>query len=407
MKSSSIKKAKSEHLLTVKVTAKEMADFWERAIDKIKPRIKIDGFREGRAPSDLIVKKVGRETVEAEALDIAISDTYFMAISEHKLLPVANPKIEIKKQVVVDPKDQSEEVVLEYTAVVSVIPVVTIPGLNKIRVKKEEPKEPTEEEVQKVLDYLRQQKASMKPVERAIKKGDWADIGYKGSVNGVAKEAMANEHHPLIVGEGNLIPGFEDEVIGLSKGDKKSFRITFPKDYHAKDVAGKKADFDVTVHEVKEVILPAFDVTFSKDFGYGDPAEMKKAIKDNLDREKKEESENKLREDVLKQLDKHVKADIPEVMFEQELDRMLHELKHKVEDQKLPWDAYLKQIKRTEEELKKELQPQAEKNVRLGLALGTVVKEQGIEVKDEKEAVTAAIDWLVKLASGKIKAKNS
>lgn len=402
MKSSVVSKPHALRILTIKVTKSEMAHFTEHALDSLRGQVKVDGFRAGRVPNDILIKQIGQPTVEAEALQHALGDTYFMAVKEHGLQPIDNPKIDVTKQITVPTEDTADDaVVLEYTAAVSVVPEITLPNLDKLAVEQKQPAEPTDEEVETVLMYLRRQKAMFKELDRAAANGDWVDIGYEGTVGGVAKDGMKNEHHPMVLGEGNLIPGFEENVVGMKKGDKKTFSVRFPKDYHQKEVANARAEFTVTVHDVKEVILPPYDAEFTKAFGFDDPEKMREAIANNLRQERATEEQNRTKDAVLAQLDKGLKVDMPLALYEQEVERMVTDLKKQVEGNKLGWDQYLVQVKRTEEQLRQELRPQAESHVRIGLALGMIVKEQKIEVKDDKQAATAAIDWLVTKATTK------
>lgn len=402
MKSSVTTKPHSSRILTIKVTKGEMAHFIEHALDHLRDQVKVDGFRAGRVPNDVLIKQVGQSVVDAEALQHALADTYFLAIKEHNLQPIENPNINVTKQVTApDPDADDETVVLEYAATVSVLPEITLPNLDRLAVESKQPAEPTADEIETVLTYLRRQKAIFKELDRPVEKGDWCDIGYSGTVGGVAKDGMKNDHHPILVGDGNLIPGFEDNLVGMKKGETKTFSIRFPKDYHQKDVANARAEFTATIHDIKEVVLPPFDPEFTSAFGFDDPDKMREAIANNLRQERGEEEKNRLREAVLAQLDKGLKVDMPPSLYEQEVDRMVADLKKQVEGNKLSWEQYLAQIKRTDEQLRAELRPQAESHVRIGLALGLIVKEQKIEVKDDKQAATAAIEWLVKKATTK------
>jgi len=379
-----------------------MTHFTEHALDNLRTQVKVDGFRTGRVPNDVLIKQVGQSVVDAETQQHALADTYFLAVKEHSLQPIENPNINVTKQVTApDPAADDDTVVLEYTATVIVLPEITLPNLDKLAVEQKQPADPTPEEVETVLTYLRRQKAIFKELDRPVEKGDWCDIGYAGTVGGVAKDGMKNEHHPILVGDGNLIPGFEENLIGMKKGETKTFPIRFPKGYHQKELANARAEFTVTVHEVKEVVLPPFDPEFTSAFGFDDPEKMREAIANNLRQERAEEELNRVREEVLAQLDRGLKVDMPESLYVQEEQRMVDDLKKQVEGNKLSWEQYLAQIKRTEEALRKELRPQAERHVRVGLALGMVVKEQQLDVKDDKQAAGAAIDWLVKKATTK------
>ncbi len=405
MKSSVVKKPQSLCILTVKVSGSEVKDFYHRAVHKVQSTLSVKGFRKGRAPEEIVIKEVGAEAIAHEALEILLSDTYFLALKEHDLRPITHPEIEVKTSPANGWQSITgeEEVALSYEAKVSVMPEVKLKNIDRIKVRRVTAEAPTESEVQTVIDHLRKQKAIFNDVNRAAKLGDWVDIGYEGSVGGVTKDQLNNKHHPLMLGESTLIPGFEEEIVGLKKGESKTFSINFPKDYHAKDVAGKKAEFRVTVHEVKEVIMPEYDTTFTKDFGYDDPQKMTEAIKKNLAQEKVEEAEQKTQSEVLNQLEKHLVADIPEAMYVEESARMVDDLKARVEGQGLKWADYLMSVKHSEEEITKDLRPQAEKNVRLGLALGAIVKEYKLPIKDEQKVAFEALQWLVAKATGENK----
>lgn len=402
MKSSSQDLKHSQKLLTVKVGAGEFNEFFERALKKISRNLKVDGFRPGRAPEAVVIEKVGRETVDAEALDLCLSDTYLLALKEHEVNPVAYPEIDVKKMTNAREGLPEDEVVLEYTATVTVLPDVKVKDLKGIKASPPTVVPPTDEEVDEVVKTLRRQKALTKDAaaDQAAEKGNLAVIEYQGSLNGIPQEEMKSQGHPLILGEGNLIPGFEDNLLGLKAGDKAEFDITFPKDYGKKEYAGQKAHFSVTLKELKEMVLPELDEVLSKDFGFDTPEALIEAIRENLGQEKKNEAEQKLQEEILKQLEKRVVADLPEKLIEQEITGMVDDLKKRTTDQGMEWNNYLQALKRSEEELRKEMRPQAERNIRLGLALGYIVKEQKLEVPSEQLAAATALEWLRSQATG-------
>ena len=397
MKSSAKKLPKSKYELLIKVDASELETFFDQALKKVANTASIKGFRKGRAPKDVVIKEVGRSTIEQEALDIAMSDTYFLALKEHKLSPIAHPEIEIKKYQATSA--QPDDISLEFVAKIVVMPEVKLKDIDRIKVAKVVGQPATDEEVQKVIDNLRRQKAIYKEVKREAQNGDWVDIGYSGSINGVDQPAMKNEHHPVILGEGSLIPGFEEHIVGLKAGDSTKFKIKFPKSYHAQDVAGKTAEFTLKLHELKEVILPAYDVEFTKDFGFNDIAQMRKEIAKNLTKEKEQDAVLETQNAVMQEFEKRIIAEIPDEMYSQEVDRMVHDLQHKVEAQGMKWDQYLNSLKRDVDQIKQDLLPQARQNVKIGLGLGVLVKEKNIDIKDENMIALQAVDWLVKHAT--------
>jgi trigger factor len=402
MKSSCQDLKHSQKLLTVKVPASEFATFFDRALEKLGHKVKVDGFRPGRAPAKVVLEQVGAPTVDAEALDMCLSDTYLLALREHEINPVAYPEIEVKKMTSAREGLPEDEIVLEYTATIAALPEVHLKDLKRIKASLPVVAAPTEEEIEAVLTNLRRQKAITKEAEadRAAAKGDLAVIAYEGSLGGVAKNEMTNANHPLLIGEGNLIPGFEENLIGLKVGEKVEFDIPFPKDYGKADYAGKKGHFAVTLKELKELVLPEVDDVFAQSWGAKTADEFRHLITDNLANEKANEAEQKLQEDILKQLEQRTAVDLPVKLIEQEQAGMIDDLKKRVEAQGMTWDNYLSSLKRSEDDLKAEMKPQAERNIKLGLALGQIVKQEELKIENDQLAAATALEWLRSQATG-------
>lgn len=402
MKSSSQDLKHSQKLLTVKVPASEFQTFFDRAVEKVSAKVKVDGFRPGRAPAKVVIEQVGREAIDAEALDMCLSDTYILALREHEVNPVAYPEVEVKKMTNAREGLADDEIVLEYTATVAVMPEVKIKDVKRIKATKPIVGEPTADEIEEVLKNLRRQKAITKESadDRAAAKGDLAIIAYEGSLKGEPKEAMTNQNHPLIIGEGNLIPGFEDHLVGLKKGDTADFDIVFPKDYGQAEYAGQKGHFKVTLKELKELVMPEVDDVFAQSWGAKSADELQQLVKDNLAAEKESEAEQKLQEDILKQLEARTIVDLPIKLIEQEQTGMVGDLKKRVEAQGMTWDNYLSSLKRTEDDLRAEMKPQAERNIKLGLGLGQIVKQEELKIENDQLAAATALEWLRSQATG-------
>lgn len=387
----------------VRLTITSIAKSYTHAFDHVAleagKTVKITGFRPGKAPVAKVIEKLGRVALESEALDHLISDDYYDTIKAEKLIPTDRPDIKIVEFTAPEKDADDEKIVLTFTAEFDVLPEVKIDGWQKIRVKKAKGTEVKEDEVTRVIDYLRKQKAKVEPADPDAKaeKDMWVDVAYEGSVDGVKRTDMLNKNHPLVIGEGQLIPGFEEELIGMKVGDVKTFKITFPKDYQAKELAGKKAEFTVNINELKNVVLPEIDVEFAKAFGHDTTEALLAAIKDNLVEEKAEQDKSALEEQIIDQFLKIAKFELPASLVEQELERLFADSKARLEKMQFNWDNYLSQTGKTMEQLKEEMTPQAEKNVKVGLALGKLIQEEGLG--ESEKAGTLAVERLVEIAT--------
>ncbi|MCC2631491.1 MAG: tig [Patescibacteria group bacterium] len=385
--------------LTITATAAQFKHAFDHELEHISKDVSMPGFRPGKAPAQKVLEKVGRQRVEAGAIDHAISDAYFEVLREEKITPVQNPSVDVEKYEAPNENTKDDDAIITFTAEVDVLPEVKIDGYEKIKLKKNDVPVIEEEEVQKVVDYLLKQRATLKevPAETELKNEMWADLAYEGSVDGVSREDMKNERHPLVIGEGSLIPGFEEQILGMKTGEERTIEVTFPKDYHASELAGKKAKFEVKVNEMKEVSLPATDEKFAEEYGHPTFEKLKEAIRENLHQEKEQESKQKIEQDVVEELMKIAKFETPQSLVEQELNRMFKESQDRLVGMNFNWETYLAQVKKTAEEVKEEMRPQAEKNVRIGIALGKVIESEGI--KDDGEAGKKALELLIQRAT--------
>jgi trigger factor len=288
---------------------------------------------------------------------------------------------------------------LEFEVEIVTYPEVKVGDYSKVKVELPKKETVQEEDVKKILENLRKQKATFKEVNREAKKGDWVEISFEGSLKGVRMDAMTSKNHPLVLGENTLIPGFEDQIVGMKKGEKKTFKIKFPKDYHAKEYAGKEAEFKVELLNLKEVNLPEIDDTFAADFGMKNVDELKKAIENNLQEELHKKYENELEGKVLDKVLPLVKADIPEEMIDKEIERMLTGYQDQLKNMGMEFEAYLNSIKKSVDDIKKDMRPTAEKNIKIGLLLGKIIEEKKWDVNDPeagKKAIKHLIDTLTK-----------
>ena len=380
--------------LTIEIEPKELAKYFRESYEKLAPEVKVSGFRPGKAPYKMVESALGYNRLYSEGLELAVQKSYMEAISVKKIFPVASPQITVKKspQFSLDETEIKDNLIFE--AVLDIMPKVELNDWTKIKFKAPERKATTEADVEKIIKYLLRQKALFKDVKRGAKIGDRIEITYDGSVKRVRIDKMCSKNHPMILGEGNLIPGFEEKIVGMKKAEKKSFEIKFPKDYHDKDVAGKEANFELTLVELKEVVLPTLDDEFAKNYGHNKAEDLKKAIKESLEKENENNYQSKLQNEVLEKVLPSLKVIVPESLIAEETGRIIEGMKKQVESNGLNFEKYLENIKKSYDDLRSDLKNQAEKNIKVGFLLGKIIEERKIDPKD-KDAGKKAVDYLV------------
>ena len=379
-------------------SAVELKTQFTAELAEVSKSVKVTGFRPGKAPAAKALAQIGRERIESGALDRLVSHLYYEAIQEKKFVPVGTPTVDVTKYSAVS-DDSTEAEVVTFTATVDVLPEVDVTGYEKISLKSSAAETVGDEELAKVTDYLRKQRAILKETTPTteLNTGMWTDIAFHGSVDGVERADMQSEHHPMVQGEGQLIPGFEEQLEGMVAGGEKTFTVTFPADYHAKELSSKQAEFRIKVHEIKEVILPELDDEFSKQFGHESKLELLAAIKSSLIEEKAQEFKRKKEEEVLDQLLALAKLELPKTLVEQEIDRVFVDATKRLSQVPGQWERYLEQTGKTPDELKEESRAQAERNVRSGLILGKLIQLE--KITDSDKAGQEVLDRILERAS--------
>src|SRR3989339_182390 len=387
---------KNKIKLTISLEPRELAGYFRKSFDRLSKEVKLDGFREGKAPYKLVEAKIGHNRLLGDGVDMAANESFRVAIEQEKLMPLSPPKVEIKKipGYSLDETEIADDLIFE--AEFEIMPEIKLGDYKKIKVKVPEKRKSDESDVEKILLHLRRQKATFKEIERGAKTGDRIEINYEGTLKGVKLDKLYSKNHPLILGEGNLIPGFEDQISGLKMGESKEFEITFPKDYHDKDVADKKVKFKVTLADAKEVVLPECNNVFAKEFGQETVAKLEKSIAKSLEQEIEVEHKNMIDNMVVEKVLPLLTIDVPEILVWQESERMLETFKNQIESRGMNFEKYLTNMKKDIETIKNEMKPQAEKNVKIGLMLGKVIEAENIDPKD-KEAGRRALEKLVEI----------
>lgn len=369
---------KQEHsivALTIEVSKAEFEAAKDKAFKKAGKNITVPGFRKGHAPRKMIEKLYGDGVFFEDAFNIIYPDAIEMAIEQSGIQPVGRADVDLG--------DPAEEGGLTIIAKVPVQPEVELGEYKGVEVEKETVKVPAAD-VKAELNRLAQRNARTETVERKAKKNDTVDIDFEGFVDGVAFEGGKAEHHELTLGSGSFIPGFEDQLIGCKAGDEKDVVVTFPEEYHAKELAGKEAVFKCKVHKVEETILPEMDDEFAKDVS--DTCEtlddLKKEIADRLKKERQEAADHAFEEKVLDAVIATMQADIPQAMIDSQTDAFVQDFGYRLQMQGMQLDQYLKMTGTEPGAFRAMFHDQAERQVKVRLALEKVAALEDIAVSD-------------------------
>ena len=366
--------------ITIEIKGKK----WEEALDKAYTKklkeAKVDGFRKGKVPKDMYIKKYGKMDIYIEAGDLVLSEAYTKMLDKAKDIledVVAQPDMELA-----DVNDDK----IKFKFTLTLKPEVKLGKYKGLGVKKEVAKA-TKEEIKETIEQTRQRFAEDVLKEGPIENGNIAIIDFEGFVDGKAFDGGKSENYELEIGSGSFIPGFEEQLIGLKEGDEKEINVKFPEDYHSEDVKGKDAVFKIKVHEVKEVHIPELDKDFFEDLGIEgvDTKEALEAyISENIISRKDAEFENKYIDELLNKAAENTKVEIPGVMIEEETSRMVSQYSEYMKSQGLDLQTLFKITGGAEEKLREEMRPGAEKRVKERLMLEEIAKQEKIEVSDKE-----------------------
>jgi trigger factor len=356
-------------------------------VEDLGKQVKIAGFRPGKAPMNLVEKEVGKDAFWAEVTDKAIPEAYFEAVVAEKLATISQPQIQITKFV---PAEQ-----LVFEATVAIIPEIKDFKYKDLKIKEKAEKISVKDKSD-ALDGLLKRYTEEQEVERAAKKDDKVEIDFEGTIKGLPFDGGTSKNHPLILGSGMMIEGFEDKIIGHKAGDEFDFDITFPKDYHAGNLAGQKTNFKIKIHKVYEMVVPKASDEWAKKIGFESLAKLQEELEKQLDFEKGLEQRRLTEEEILGKIIEANKIEAPGVLVSEETHRMIHEAEHNLSHSGLTMDQFLEMSKKTLQELEEEMKPEAERRVKIGIVLGEVARIE--EVKIEEGDIDAEIDKIVATA---------
>ena len=364
---------KSRVALTIETSAEEFEAAVNKAYLKMRGKINVPGFRVGKAPRKIIEKMYGAEVFYEEAVNITLPDAYEAAVKEQELEVVGYPQVELESCT-------KDGVVFKCT--VAVYPEVKLGQYKGLEAPKAEVKV-VAADVNARLKEMADRNSRLVSVERAVKKGDTADIDFEGFDNGVAFDGGKGENFDLEIGSGSFVPGFEDQLIGMKAGEEKDIDITFPENY-TPELAGKPVVFHVKVNEVKEKQVPAIDDEFAKDVSEFDTLkDLKADIKKKLTAERTESAQRAFEDVLMAKVAEGIEADIPEEMVELQAERMMEQFKQQLASQGIPFDQYLKMTNTAEADFRKQAQGPAADQVKMDLAVEAIIKAEGLEASDE------------------------
>lgn len=347
----------------------------EKAVARLVKDVKIEGFRKGKAPLDIAKKNINPNDLASVSLDIAVRTSVPKAFEESKSAPLMIPNVEVTKFV------PGETV--EYTAKADILPEVKLGDFKKLGVKKDEVKV-AEKDVKEILDNIQNAYAEKKVAKKKAEMGDEVVIDFEGSLNGEKFEGGAAKDFKLGLGSHQFIPGFEEGIVGHESGDRFDLELTFPKDYHAEKLAGKKTVFNVLVKQVNEIIKPALDDELAKKCGpFKTVDELKADIKKNLELQNSAKADEKFKDDLVNALVEKSKVSAPEIMVKDQLRIIKNDIAANAARQGLSFEDYLKQTGQTEEDWEKMAREIAEKRVKASLCLQILARDEKIEVEDE------------------------
>ena len=376
MKATFISRENNDVKFTIEFSAEEFENAQIKAYQQNKDRFQIDGFRKGKAPRSIIEKRYGEGVFFEDAIDELFRENYGKALAELELEVIDSHRAEFGKIA----KGEG----FTTTITVACYPIVDVKDYKGVEIDKVV-QEVKDEDIDKEIEALQKRNARMVLVERPAKEGDTVLLDYSGFVGDDQFEGGTAERQELKLGSGMFIPGFEEQLVGATPGEKKDVTVTFPEDYHAEDLAGKEAVFHCLVHEIKEEQLPELDDEFAKDVSEFDTLEeLKNSTRERLEKYAKASEERQMQDAALAKVVEANEVEIPSVMIEDEIDRMIQELDQQLRYQGLSVDQYVEFVGKDAKAFRDELRPDAERQVKTRMLLNGIAEAEKIEVSQEE-----------------------
>ncbi len=355
-----------ERRMVVNVPADKVDTEVSKRVKDTAKRVRLDGFRPGKVPASIVRQRFG-QSIRAEVLQEVLRDSYLEALQQEEITPAGYPRFE-------DVKDEGQGDV-EFAAVFEVFPDISLGDFSKVKATRQQV-EVTDDNVDRMIESLREQRAEYKPVERKAQDKDKVKIDFVGRIDGEEFDGGKAENQELVLGSGQMIPGFEDGLIGVTAGEETTVSVTFPEDYQNSDLAGKAAEFSVTVHEVLEPELPELDESFMQALGAQETSldDFKAEVRRNMEREARQAAQRRIKNDLIDQLIELSEFDAPTALVDEEVQRLRQEAVQQFgggenfDPNQLPRELFAEQ---------------AERRVRTGLIFSEIAKQYEVEADDE------------------------
>lgn len=386
---------RSEAEIRVVLSKEEFEPYIKKAAVQLSQEITIEGFRKGKAPFEVVRKQVGDAALLEHGAEGAVRAVYPEVLTRisretENFTPIGRPEVTVTK---LAPGNE-----FTFKITLALLPEVLLPDYKKIAREAREKKMPvsvSDDDISRALLWLQESRTELSSVDRPAKEGDAVEVDFTVCHGGVTIEGGDSKNHPLIIGKGKFIPGFENQLIGMSAGEKKTFELAAPADWHQKNLAGKALEFSVDMKRVQERKIPELNDEFFKRLGaFASLDALRKNIREGLAQEKEEKETQRIRGVILDEIVKKTKAEVPKVLCSSELEKMLAELQNGVKSMGMHWSEYLKHIKKTPEELRQEWESEAEKRVRSALVLREIARIEHIGPTEE-EIKTRTNEFLV------------
>lgn len=394
-------KKQKEGQLKVTISKEEWEKAVENAYQETKGKYNVQGFRKGKAPRKVIEQTYGDTVFFDDAFEQVISNEYSKFLLENSdVKPAEAPHVEMNSFTI----DKGITATLTF----ALMPEVTLGSLTNLKAKVK-PAKVDEKAIKEDIERFAEAHARYEESETVVENGDFATIDFSGSVNGVKFEGGTAENYRLEIGSHTFIEGFEDQIVGMKKGDKKDINVTFPANYQAEELAGKPAVFAIKLNKVEKKILPKIDDKFISDTTEFETLdEYKASVKDTLEKRAKEQAERDYEMALIEEVVENSKVEIPHSMTHHEVHHILHDFEHRLAHQGLTLKAYLEYLGKTEEEFEAERMPDAEKNVKTRLVLQKIIEENKLEVSEkELDKEISAYSEQFKISLDEVKASLS
>lgn len=374
--------------LTVELDRTELSHYIEQVEAQALGEVEIDGFRKGKVPKDLARKHIDQQQLLQAALEQALHRSLSLAISEQNLDVLRVSDLSVKE-------NTAEK--LLYTVLLTVMPDIKAPDIAEIKVQRK-PVEVGDDEIDQTLSMIRESRAIFNPKEAPAATGDRVEVDFTVKEGDKVIEGGESKNHPVVIGANKFIPGFEDQLIGLKKDEEKSFSLTAPKDYFHKDIAGKKLNFSVTVRNVQTIEKPELTDAFVQGVGqFKNLDQLKLSIKEGISAEKREKETQRLRLEILDHLIKKADVPAPDFMVKDQLDAMVASFDRDLHERGMEMGMYLAHLNKTQDDLRKEWQTEAEKQVRISLLVHAIAKQKNLiaEEPEVEETFNQMIQMMV------------